>query len=77
MSSQKCSICKRKLTLVEQTAGLCKCKQLFCAKHRCVREHFSPEDRCHPCSFDYLSEQQQLLAQQNPTIKADKIERMR
>lgn len=75
MEQPRCFICKRKLTLSEQTAGLCKCKKLFCMKHRCVRDSFTPESRCHPCSFDYANEHRQNLAQQNPIVKSDKIAR--
>lgn len=69
----RCFLCKRKLNLVEQNAGLCKCNQVFCAKHRCVQTNGCTKDQCHPCSFDYLSEQKQLLTQQNPVIKFEKI----
>ena len=71
----RCFACNRKLNLVEQSAGVCKCKQVFCAKHRCVRKTpaETERDRCHPCGFDYLSEQKQLLTEQNPVIKFDKL----
>ena len=85
----RCYTCKRKLNLVEQSAGQCKCNQVFCAKHRCVRKPDAtqtpqtprhspqgspnPQDKCHPCSFDYLSEQKHLLTMQNPAIKVSKL----
>lgn len=69
----RCSICKKKLNLVEQNAGHCKCNEVFCAKHRCVRTNSSSPGHCHPCTFDYLQEQKQLLNKQNPVIKYEKI----
>jgi hypothetical protein len=71
--SNRCFVCKRKLNLVEQTAGICKCNQVFCARHKCVRDASTTDDRCHPCSFDYLKEQKQLLQRQNPVVKYDKL----
>jgi hypothetical protein len=71
----RCFTCNRKLNLVEQSAGICKCKQVFCAKHRCVRKTpaEAEQNRCHPCGFDYLQEQKQLLTEQNPVIKFEKL----
>jgi hypothetical protein len=70
----RCGICRRKLNLVEQNAGICKCKQMFCAKHRCVRKHPTDDNtKCHPCSFDYLAEQKQLISNQNPVVLASKL----
>lgn len=73
--STRCYVCKRKLTLVEQTAGVCKCKQIFCAKHRCVQTQHTTNGHCHSCSFDYLAEQRDLLNKQNPLVKFDKLNR--
>jgi len=72
-SKPRCFICNRKLNLVEQSAGWCKCKTLFCSKHRCVRNNTTDVNRCHPCSFDYLKEQKELVSAQNPVIKIDKL----
>jgi hypothetical protein len=41
---------------------------------RCVRVPNATDlNKCHPCSFDYLSEQKQLISTQNPIIKIDKL----
>lgn len=80
----QCFVCQKKLSLVEQTTGTCKCKLVFCRKHRCVRDKSTtsaaanpvPNTReapCHTCSFDYVLEKQQLLREQNPHIKIDKV----
>jgi hypothetical protein len=91
----RCAVCQRKLSLIEQTTGICKCKQVFCAKHRCIRPAAANSENpaaatgnaaavaavnpaitkpCHTCSFDYVAERQELLRQQNPTIKIDKVQ---
>lgn len=36
MTKIKCFVCKKKLSLVEETAGLCKCDNVFCVKHKLV-----------------------------------------
>lgn len=82
-SGLRCFVCNKKLKLIDQTMGLCKCGNLFCPKHRCVRDsqlQMDPrpdkEKNCHTCSWDYIKEQQQILQKNNPNITASKINRV-
>ena len=76
MLKKKCFICKKKLSITEEAIGLCKCGNHYCAKHRCVavpQTRTRMSEACHPCSFDWLKEQQELLQEKNPHIKAPKL----
>eukprot|EP01120_Amphizonella_sp_Union-15-10_P000139 TRINITY_DN10172_c0_g1_i1.p1 TRINITY_DN10172_c0_g1~~TRINITY_DN10172_c0_g1_i1.p1 ORF type:complete len:151 (+),score=15.09 TRINITY_DN10172_c0_g1_i1:219-671(+) len=54
--------CKRRIGL---TGTRCRCEKIFCDKHRYPDYHM--------CTFDYKTFDRQKLAQDNPTIVADKI----
>ena len=76
----RCFVCQKKLKLVDQTLGLCKCGNLYCPKHRCVRtpeQSTCPvpdaEKNCHTCSWDYFKEQQSIIRQQNPNVQRAKL----
>lgn len=58
-------MCRKKLTLVDETMGLCKCKEVFCKKHKL------PED--HQCTYDHKGIQQETLKQQLHTVTAQKV----
>ncbi|CAD8053489.1 unnamed protein product [Paramecium sonneborni] len=61
----KCYVCKRKLGI----SGIqCKCKIVFCNKHRL------PED--HNCSFDHAEKAKQLLIKNNPLVDHKKLEEL-
>lgn len=79
-ASPRCFVCNKKLKLIDQTVGLCKCGHTFCPKHRCVRDNvlrMDPrpdiEKNCHTCSWDYFKEQQSLIHKNNPNCEASKI----
>ncbi len=79
-SKNRCFVCQKKLKLVDQTLGLCKCGNLYCPKHRCVRTpeqcalpQSDAEKDCHTCSWDYFKEQQTLIRQQNPNVQNPKL----
>lgn len=65
-----CFVCKKKLTLVEQSIGNCKCGHIFCNKHRRIT---TPEDKqlgnYHICSYDYKIENKKNIAINNPYIR--------
>jgi len=44
MGKPKCKVCKKKLSLVEQTI-VCKCKHSFCAAHRLFSAHACPAEK--------------------------------
>jgi len=62
---RSCFLCHKKLSLVEETMGLCKCKEVFCKKHKL------PED--HVCSYDHKGIQKENLKQQLHTITSQKV----
>lgn len=63
-----CSVCNKKLSIVEVSIGKCKCESLFCSKHRYPKEH--------KCTFDYKSLNERNLIRNNPPIRADKLTRI-
>lgn len=74
MTNTRCFLCKKKLKLVDQTLGLCRCGNTYCPKHRCVKvDSVSTNDDCHPCPWDYLKEQQTLIQDRNPLVQNSKL----
>jgi len=57
--------CKTKLNLSDFA---CRCKNYYCSPHR--------YSDIHKCSFDYQATGKDTLAKQNPTVIADKLERI-
>jgi len=72
----RCFLCNKKLNLIEETSGKCKCGNTFCSKHRCVKSENSKDKNCHPCSWEYLKKSQELLSQNNPVVACSKLERI-
>ena len=62
----KCSLCKRKLTIVEGIRGTCRCTKVFCCQHIIK----------HSCKFDYKTLEQKRLVQENPLIVATKLNKI-
>jgi hypothetical protein len=67
MGKNKCRCnfegCKKKLNLVQQTVGLCKCNKMFCPIHRLN----------HNCTYDYKGEiDEDKLIEKNKCV-ADKM----
>jgi len=56
--------CNRKLPCAAQYP--CKCGNMYCKYHRFITDH--------DCTFDYQKEHTQKLIENNPTIKADKVD---
>ncbi|XP_071736118.1 zinc finger A20 and AN1 domain-containing stress-associated protein 5-like [Rutidosis leptorrhynchoides] len=61
----RCSGCRRKVGL---TGFRCRCGDLFCSEHRY-------SDR-HDCSYDYKTAGREMIARDNPVVKAAKIVRI-
>ncbi|KAI5192338.1 hypothetical protein NEMIN01_1952 [Nematocida minor] len=59
----ECSYCRAKLRITN-TFG-CKCRRVFCAKHRYSDEH--------RCSYDYRTENMLRLEKENPRIIPSRI----
>jgi hypothetical protein len=75
-TKMRCFECKKKLNLIEQTSGLCKCGNVFCSKHKTAKTVGSPDPSSHLCSWDHLKKSQKLLQQKNPIIAGSKLERI-
>ncbi len=45
----------------------CKCKYVFCAKHRYAEDH--------NCTFDYQAKAKDLLIKENPQVKTAKVQK--
>ena len=64
----KCSIvgCRRKISLVQQIKGECRCGLFFCCKH----------NKNHDCKWDYLSENKKKLIKSNPHVSSEKVKKI-
>ncbi|KAK8709377.1 hypothetical protein V6N13_060393 [Hibiscus sabdariffa] len=62
--SNRCFICRKKVGL---TGFKCRCGSTFCGEHRYPEKH--------ECSFDFKGTGRDAIANANPIIKADKVER--
>lgn len=61
----RCFSCNKKVGL---TGFKCRCTYIFCSEHRYSDKH--------ECAYDYKSQQKELLTKANPTVIADKIQRI-
>lgn len=64
-NKKRCWTCKKKVGLM---GFECKCDFIFCAEHRYAEAH--------ACPHDYMTEQRAKLKQDNPTVQADKLNRI-
>lgn len=64
-NTSKCWNCRKKVGLL---GFKCKCDYVFCSAHRHADQH--------DCQFDYKTENQELLRQQNERVAAEKIQRI-
>ncbi|CAN0891601.1 Zinc finger AN1 domain-containing stress-associated protein 14 [Linum grandiflorum] len=55
--------CKKRVGLL---GFKCRCKKIFCGKHRYPEEH--------GCTFDHVAFGRQIIQKQNPLIETDKLE---
>ncbi|KAK9716479.1 hypothetical protein RND81_06G236200 [Saponaria officinalis] len=60
----RCSSCNKKVGML---GFECKCGSTFCGAHRYPEEH--------KCTFDFVKVGKKAIAEANPVIKADKLER--
>lgn len=61
----RCAECKKKLGI---TPFECKCKQLYCTKHRYAEDH--------NCTYDYKTAYKKIFKKHNPKVVAEKIIRI-
>jgi len=61
----RCTTCRKRVGL---TGFTCKCGNLFCSMHRYSDKH--------DCPFDYRIDGQKAIAEANPVIKADKLDKI-
>lgn len=63
---ERCALCAKKLGLVAQTTGKCKCGKTFCTKHKACEDH--------ACTFDHHAAAQEKLAKALPVVAPTKVE---
>ncbi|XP_058113453.1 zinc finger A20 and AN1 domain-containing stress-associated protein 6-like [Magnolia sinica] len=61
----RCGLCRKRVGL---TGFQCRCGGTFCSVHRFWDKH--------DCSFDFKKMGRDVIARENPTVKADKCERI-
>lgn len=61
----RCAKCNKKLKLTDIK---CRCNNYFCSNHR--------YSDLHDCPFDYKNSNKKLLEKQNPTIIAERINKI-
>lgn len=60
--------CNKKISQIDMISNICKCNFIFCYNHK------MPES--HKCTFNYKQNAQIKLKQNNPIIKASKLNRI-
>lgn len=65
-NKNRCFKCSKKLRLAQQMS--CKCEYVFCSEHRYADMH--------DCDFDYAADAKDKLRKNNPTVVADRIDRI-
>ena len=60
----KCYKCQKKLKIVQEEIGKCKCGYTYCPTHR----------HNHVCYFDYTAENKKQITAQNPSAQFVKVE---
>lgn len=67
----KCTLCGKKVSLVEQEYCKCQCSNFYCSAHRTAG--VSNTDRSHECKFDYKQKWTSQYNSTNRAIVVDKI----
>jgi len=57
--------CQKKLNLIDQSIGKCRCKGVYCSNHRLNKKH--------QCTFDLVKENKEILAKNNPVVCKEKV----
>jgi hypothetical protein len=65
LNTSRCFTCKKKIGL---TGFKCRCTYVFCSEHRYSDKH--------NCDYDYKAANRDALTKANPTVIADKIQRI-
>ncbi|CAA3006649.1 zinc finger A20 and AN1 domain-containing stress-associated protein 8-like isoform X2 [Olea europaea var. sylvestris] len=61
----RCTACRKRVGL---TGFSCRCGNLFCSVHRYSDKH--------NCPFDYRTAAQDVIAKENPVVKAEKLDKI-
>jgi hypothetical protein len=62
----KCLTCNKKLKLVFEIKGKCRCDNTYCSKHI----------QTHKCTFDYKTLQKNQITRENPIVVPEKVNRI-
>ncbi len=58
--SVRCSVCNKKISIIEQEYCKCKCEKMFCPKHK--SPVYKESESGHVCLFNYIGDNQNNLA---------------
>jgi len=63
---EKCFKCGARVKSIDVIQCTCRCKKIFCKTHifAAIREN----DKSHACSYDYVTDAQNLIKNTNPII---------
>lgn len=76
IDKQRCLCCNKKLKLIEQISGTCKCGGVFCSKHKSIR-NVSGDTNSHLCSLGAIKEiHKKRLELNNPKICMSRIQQI-
>ena len=67
----KCPICNKKITMMEEIYCKCKCDKIFCSSHK--NAGHNDTYNTHKCLYDYVGECKKEMIKSNPVVIADKI----
>ena len=61
----RCSVCKKKLNLIELECYKCRCENNFCKIHSSILNH--------TCTYDYIKENKKILNKKLKPIEPQKV----
>ena len=70
----KCSVCKKKISIIEMITSKCKCDEYFCKNHKYPDTKSSSMG--HICNYDYYKEHTHNLMKQCILVVADKVDKI-
>ena len=73
LDKPRCFVCNKRLNLIEQTSGNCKCGKIFCNRHRSIQTKI--EDlNSHRCSIDIIKQNhKKFLETKNPKMLISRL----
>jgi len=73
-SKPKCSVCNKRIPLVEELYCKCRCGLMLCSNHR--NDSNENTESSHLCTYDYVGESKKILEEQNKQVVKSKVEKI-